>query len=367
MISPEQSACQGIKGIPPCTVGSRAYDGIPDVLRPFGDTALLIGGHRALRAGLALLQGALNGSGIRLTVSPFDRECTLSGAQAYAKEAQSTRAAVILGMGGGKALDTAKVAAHLAGLPVITLPTIPATCAAVTALSVLHEEGGSVGSPFLFLDQPPKHAFLHTGVLSASPAQYLRAGIGDSLAKHVESAFKAGDGSKLSYPDRLGLAAARMGYDTLLDLGVQALADAELGLDTEAYRTAVMCCIINTGVVSLLVQERLNGALAHSLFYALRDNPVFAGFLHGDVVAWGSAVQLMLERKPAEASRLLAFLKALGVPPAQGGCRFSADSIRGWAALALQQTDMADTPCPVDEPMVLDAVERVEFLKQEVA
>jgi glycerol dehydrogenase len=266
-------------------------------------------------------------------------------------------------MGGGRAIDTAKAAAHYAAKPVITLPTIPATCAAATALSVLHHPGLTAYDPFLFLDAPPLHVFIHTGILAASPAMYLRAGIGDSLTKHVEAAYKAGD-EALGYNDRLGLAVARMGYEALMAVGEAALDDAKRGLDSAAFRLACQMCIINTGLVSLLVQDRFNGGLAHALYYALHELPEVARHLHGDVVAWGSLVQLCLEGKEDQALLLRDFLGRLDIPCTLQGLGIALDDARLLALLpdALSQQDMADAPGKVDEAMLRRALIKAETL-----
>ncbi len=348
---------------PPCTMGPDAYSGVSGALRPFGHRALLIGGVRALAAGLPLLEEAVSGKGITLSVSPWSGDCTRDKAMQLAHTARSFKADAVLGMGGGRALDTAKAAAFFAGLPVITLPTIPATCAAVTALCVMHETGGSADSSILFLDAPPSHAFLHTGILAASPDMYLRAGIGDSLTKHVESAFKS-RGAELAYTDRLGLAAAKAGYETLMSIGVQALRDAAAGHDSAVFRLACQLCILNTGFVSLMVREAFNGALAHSLFYALRDFPGFSECLHGDLVAWGSVVQLMLEGRKLEAAKLAGFLETIGIAPSlqRRGISFPSPELLNLLPGALRQQDMAGTPIAVSEAMLAKAVSEAESL-----
>ena len=350
---------------PPFTVGPDAYQGVAEALRPFGDRALLIGGRRALAAGLEPLREALDNKGVTLSVSVFSGECTHAKARSLAHAARGIGAGVLLGMGGGRALDTAKAAAHYAGLPVITLPTIAATCAAVTALCVMHDPEGEAGEPFLFLDAPPAHAFLHTGILAASPPMYLRAGIGDSIGKFVESRFKA-ESAELSYPDRLGLSIARLGYETLLSSGAAALLDAKAGRDGAAFRLVCQCCAVNTGLVSLLVKDSLNGALAHSLYYALRDHPAFSGLLHGDLVAWGSLVQLVLEGREAEARMLSEFLQAIGIPASlrEMGIPFPEPALVSLLPETLRQPDMADPPRPVSAAMLLEAVLSTEALRR---
>lgn len=342
---------------PPFTVGPMAYAGVADAMGPYGARGLIIGGQQALAAGFYPLQEAVSPAGITLAVRPFKGEATMETALEMAEAAKSFGADVILGMGGGRAIDTAKAAGHYAGKPVITLPTIPATCAATTALSVLHHPGLSAYDPFLFLDAPPRHVFLHTGILSAAPAMYLRAGIGDSIAKHVEAVYKAGQ-ERLPYNDRLGLSIARMGYEALMELGEEALRDAVSGQDSPAFRLACQLCVINTGLVSLLVQDRFNGGLAHALYYALHDLPQLSGQLHGDLVAWGSVVQLCLEGKEEEARALKRFISALGIPASldELGLDIRNQTVMALLPQALSQQDMADIPFPVDGEMLAAAI-----------
>lgn len=348
---------------PPFTVGPMAYSGVGDAMRPYGTKGLLIGGQKALGAGFYPLQEAVSSQGITLSVRPFSGEATMETAQEAAQAAQALEADVILGMGGGRAIDTAKAAAHYAGKPVITLPTIPATCAATTALSVLHHPGLTAYDPFLFLDAPPSHVFIHTGIMAQAPAMYLRGGIGDSIAKHVEAVYKAGD-ERLGYNDCLGLAVARMGYEALMAVGETALKDARQGEDSADFRLACQLCIINTGLVSLLVQDRFNGGLAHALYYAMHELPELAAHLHGDVVAWGSLVQLCLEGKEDQALALRDFLGKLDIPCTLQALGLALDDGRLLALLpdALAQQDMAEAPGLVDEALLRRALSMAEAI-----
>ncbi|MDD4080856.1 MAG: iron-containing alcohol dehydrogenase [Eubacteriales bacterium] len=354
---------------PPCTVGPMAYHQAGEIIRHYGVRALLIGGEKALAAGYHPLEKALKDSGVKLSVRPFSGEATAKAARDAAESAKSLGAEAVLGMGGGRAIDTAKAAAHHAGLPVMTFPTIPATCAAVTALVVLHQPGNDACDPFLFLDTPPEHVFLHTGILAAAPDMYLRAGIGDSVAKHVESAFKAGEEATLPFGDLLGLSVAAFGYETLLAVGKEALQDVKAGLDSPALRLACELCVINTGLVSLLVRERFNGGLAHALYYALEELPAFKYKLHGEVVAWGSLVQLCLQGKEQKALALGRFLKSLGIPGTLSAFGTSADDPALLARLpqVLDQPDMKEAPYPVDGAMLLKAILKAEALAARAA
>ena len=105
---------------------------------------LLIGGEKALGAAGQLLRDAIAESCLEIVDTVFFRaDCTYAEIDRLADHARACKADMIFGMGGGKALDTAKGAAYRLGLPVFTFPTIAAPCAATTALSVVYREDGS--------------------------------------------------------------------------------------------------------------------------------------------------------------------------------------------------------------------------------
>ena len=347
-----------MKGVflPRYFIGPDAYDAVKTVV-PAGGRVFLIGGARALGAGRAALEKA--GIGVA-GVHVFRGVCSFGEARALADEAVALGAEYVAGMGGGKALDAAKACGSFAGLPVLTFPTIAATCAAVTKLSVMYHADGAFDR-FLQLDAPPVCAFIHTGIIAAAPDKYLRAGMGDAAAKHFESAFAA-RGDELGYEDGLGIAVGRTCYEPLLAVGRSALADCARGADTQALRTAVSCAIISTGIVSLTVQEMYNGAVAHSLFYAMENLPAVRLCLHGDVVAWGVLVQLGMDGDLKRMEEVRRFLVSLGVPVCLRDMGMRADDPDLHRAIAEvpHQPDMAHLPYPVTEEMVLDAVLKVE-------
>lgn len=219
---------------------------------------------------------------------------------------------MIFGMGGGKALDTAKGAGYEAGLPVFTFPTIAATCAATTALSVVYKENGTFDS-FYFYERPARHCFIDLEVIAKAPARYLQAGMGDTLGKYFECHFAA-RGDQLEHSSALGREISNMCYTPLMEYGVQAWKDCKEDKVSTALKQAVLANIVSTGLVSLVVLDEYNCAIAHSVCYGLDVLPGFEeSYLHGNVVAYGVLVQLAVDGQLDEARKLKRFLQKLEI------------------------------------------------------
>jgi glycerol dehydrogenase-like iron-containing ADH family enzyme len=346
--------------LPSYTVGGDAYAGFAGIARGLGGRVYLAGGIKAMAAALPALQSA-GAQELLAGVTPYGGDCTLPAARALADKASAANATAIAGMGGGRALDTAKAAASMLGLPMLTFPTIAATCAAVTALSVMYREDGAFDR-FVFHGAPPAHAFLHTGVLAAAPCKYLRAGMGDSIAKHFECVFSA-RGMALNHLNAMGTALSAACWEQQLLYGADAMRDAARGEDSPALQNAVLANIVTTGLVSLLVDDRYNGALAHSLYYALESVPAVAhGCLHGDVVAYGVMAQLFMDGQADKAAEVFRFLHAIGTPLTlkSMGVDVFGNGFAAIAEAASCQPDMALLPYTVTPGMILEAVRRTE-------
>ena len=347
------------------TVGEDAYGQLPMAAQSLGSRLFVIGGHTALAAALPRLQAALAGSKLVLAgVQWYGGECTHNNIRACADAAKQAGVQVIVGVGGGKALDTAKGAANLLGVPVFTLPTIAATCAATTALSVVYDDNHKF-IEFAFFAAPPEHTFIDTAVIAAAPVKYLRAGIGDTLAKYYECTF-ASRNDNLDHSSGMAVNLSRMCKDPLLQYGVQALQDCEADMPSEALQQVVLANVVTTGYVSCLVAEEYNGAVAHSLFYGLTILPDFEkNYLHGDVVAYGILVQLALDQNESELVLLRDFLSSIGIPTclADIGTLYEEGVLAPVLAETLTMPDMRHLPYEVPQQMLWQAIGTVEGLK----
>lgn len=368
------------------TIGENAYEEVGTVCAMYGKRALLIGGELALKAGKKRLEDALEQSGktdgqqdqkdtygnsgksawekpeIVDTVL-FGSDCTYKRIDELSQHAKECGADMIFGMGGGKALDTAKGAAQRAGLPVFTFPTIAATCAATTALSVVYKEDGNFDS-FYFFDKPARHCFIDTRIIAEAPECYLRAGIGDTIGKYFECHFAA-RGDQLEHSSALGREISNMCYLPFPEYAKKALEECRENRAGTALCQAVLANIVSTGLVSLLVIDDYNCAIAHSVYYGLVLLPGFEEeYLHGDVVAYGVLVQLAVDGQLDEARELKGFLETLGIRTtlAQMNVNTDRENLKEVLKETVTGPDMDHIPYPVTEDMVYEAMLRVEEL-----
>lgn len=348
------------------SIGEDVYEEAAQICCTYGSRILLLGGEKALEAGEERLKKALSTGAAEMEIvhtAVFGKECTYESIHRWAQYAKEHHVDMIFGMGGGKALDTAKGAAYEAGIPVFTFPTIASTCAATTALSVVYGEDGSFDS-FYFYERPALHCFIDLTVIAKAPFFYLQAGMGDTIGKHFECHFAA-RGDKLLHSSALGREISNMCYMPLLEYGVQALQDCKKNLVTTALEQAVLANIVSTGLVSLLVLDEYNGAIAHSVYYGLVLLPGFEEqYLHGNVVAYGVLVQLAMDGKMEEAARLKKFLQELEIPTTLKEMQVPLEREYLGDVLAdiIKEPDMEHIPYPVTEDMIYQAMEEVERL-----
>ena len=354
--------------LPRFCFGRGVYTRFPELCRPLGSRFAVVGGVTAMEKALPALRGAIDGTDMALLAAlPFGGACTERAMDTLAAELSQLRPDFIVGMGGGKAIDTAKGVAHLLNCPLVSMPTLVSNCAPITALSVVYKEDGPFDR-FLFFDAPPALTLVDLSIAAAAPAKYFRAGMGDTLAKHLESTFSArGDalGVTLDHLSSIGLALSTTCYDPILQYGRRALDEVERGEAGAAMEICARSIIVSAGLVSLMANDDYNCALAHATCYGLQLFPhVEHEFLHGDLVAYGALVQLMVDQQEEKARELRDFLVTLGTPVtlAQMLVPLERSALEATLAEATTGPDMAHIPYAITPDMVFAAMQRVESL-----
>lgn len=248
-------------------------------------------------------------------IKKYQGECTYEHADEIYKSSLENDFDLVLGVGGGKAIDTAKIVAWKMKKDIFIVPTIASTCAGTSALSVVYNSD-STFKEFCFYDAPPKKIFIDLETIKNSPSKYIWAGMGDTLAKFYEVRIKHEymiyKNLPVNFPSAMGVKLSSLCRDLILENGEKAFYEKNI---TEEFKKIVLAILVNTGMVSNLVDEFLNGAVAHSVFYGLTVIPrIEKEHLHGEVVAFGILVQLIMEGKQKEYKELIPFYKKMKFP-----------------------------------------------------
>ncbi|NLA58990.1 MAG: glycerol dehydrogenase [Firmicutes bacterium] len=275
------------------------------------------------------------------------------------QELGADKANVVIGVGGGKTIDTAKAVAYYLKAPVAIVPTIAATDAPTSALSVLYTEDG-VFDEYLVLPANPDLVLVDTRIIASAPARFLSSGMGDALATYFEAEACAKSNAVATAGGVQTLAArqlARLCFETLMEYSEQALWAAEHKVITPALEYIVEANTLLSG----LGFESGGLAAAHAIhngFTALEETHVV---YHGEKVAYSTIVQMVLEgRSSEEIEEVIDFCIAVNLPVtlAQLGIEKPDPQRLMLAAEAATKPEetIHNMPFPVTAEMVRDAI-----------
>ncbi|MFW6263492.1 MAG: glycerol dehydrogenase [Thermotogota bacterium] len=243
----------------------------------------------------------------------FNGECSKGEIERLQKIAKEREAEVIVGIGGGKTLDTAKAIAFYMKIPVIVAPTIASTDAPCSALSVLYTEDG-VFDEYLMLPTNPSVVLMDTEIIAAAPVRLLVSGMGDALATFFEArAASRANAQNMAggQPTEAALDLAELCYERLLSDGLKAKLAAESKVSNPALEVIVEANTYLSGIGF----ESGGLAAAHAIHNGLTVLEECHDFYHGEKVAFGTIAQLTLENAPLEEIReVVAFCKSVGLP-----------------------------------------------------
>lgn len=239
-------------------------------------------------------------------------ECSESQIAALVDAARASGADVIIGAGGGKALDTAKAAARDLNLPVIVFPTIAASDAPCSALAVIYNDDGTVAYD-TFLPRNPDLVLVDTALIAKAPARFLAAGIGDALATFYEadSCRRSGAQNCMKMPGvTIAHEVARLCRDTIFTFGVDALAECDAKTAGPALERVVEANILLSGIGF----ESGGVAAAHAIHHGLCELEDVHHHLHGEKVAIGELAGLKLHGLDEEFEKVRAFCAQVRLP-----------------------------------------------------
>lgn len=282
--------------------------------------AYILGGRRALGVALPQIESSLKDEGIQYEVDVFEGYCTYDNAERYAQRMLAAGCDCLVGVGGGKCMDTSKIVSKLTGMPLGMIPTQLATCVSCTNMAIVYENSGA----YLEACHPDKAiAFILADfeLLVKSPSRYTASGIVDAMAKYPELNFtQRGDYDCTDVDDAAAQAARAMAsctWNLYLTNGREAYADNKAGIISNTFTSIANTNLVTTGVISGLARGSKQLAIAHSLYNNSTTvyPEVWRNYLHGEIVSVGVVLQQYYNDAPeAEIKEYISIAKDLDAP-----------------------------------------------------
>ena len=278
-----------------------------------GKKALCLVSASGLKRNKEVIDGSFAGTDAEVVYEVFNGECCRKEIDRLKAICNENKIDVVIGVGGGKILDTSKAVAYYNKIPVVIVPTIASTDAPCSALSVVYTEDG-VFEEYLWLPANPNLVLVDTDVVVNAPTRLLVSGMGDALATYFEARACERSGASScagGLPTSAAMALAKKCYDTLIEKGYLAKAAAEKHVCTKAVEEVVEANTLLSGIGF----ESGGLAGAHAIHNGLTVLPQCHHMYHGEKVAFGTITQLVLENvDEEELMEVISFCISVGLP-----------------------------------------------------
>lgn len=259
------------------------------------------------------IETSLDGTNTTILFEDFRGECCMTEINRIIEIVEGNNCNVVVGVGGGKTHDTSKAVAYYVKKPVVIVPTIASTDAPCSSLSVIYSDEG-VFEKYLFLPSSPNMVLVDTEIVSHAPARLLVAGIGDAMATYFEAraCYRSDADNCLNGKcTKASLALAKLCYETLLEDGKSAV----LAVNSKVCTKAVENIIEANTYLSGIGFESGGLAGAHAVHNGLTAIEATHKLYHGEKVAFGTLVQLVLENAPIkEIEEVIHLCQSVGLP-----------------------------------------------------
>ncbi len=280
-------------------------------VKAYGAHALVVISGGGLRRSGDVISASLAEAGVACTYDNFNGECSQAEIDRLVEVYRAAGTDVVVGVGGGKIFDTAKAVAAAVDAPVVIVPTIAATDAPCSALSVIYTDDGQF-KEYQFFKSNPNLVLMDTDVISKSPVRLTVSGMGDALATYFEArACTRSDATTCAggHVTEAAMALAQLCYETLISDGLKAKLALEAGACTESVEKIIEANTLLSG----LGFESAGLAGAHAIHNGMTALPETHAYYHGEKVAFGTLTQLVLENAD-ELYEVLDFCVEVGLP-----------------------------------------------------
>lgn len=344
----------------------------PNALNELGALAALYGKRPLVVADVAVLgmlreqlEALLQPHSNAISFLEFSGECSAKQIDAMAAQAEAAKSDVIIAIGGGKAIDTAKGIRIKRGGSIIVVPTVASNDAPTSRLAIVYTDD-HVLSEVRLMPTNPDAVIVDTAIIARAPRRFFVAGIGDALSKkfEVEQCYQSGGMNFYkARPTELAVSIADQCYRVIRRDALASLAAVDRKQPDDAFESIIEATILLSG----LGFESGGLSIAHSLTRGFSAIPSLNGSLHGEQVAFGLLVQLCLEKRSQDfLADIVAFFRQIGLSTNLKGLGLTGDA--GKAIQKIAARSVAEAPYlkqfagEVSVESLVAAIDRAESL-----
>ena len=292
--------------------GQSILNELDKYLQGFGNRLLVIISQSGMKRICPTLDRCFAGKDFHLFYHVFSGECSQTRIDGIVEEVRKNQCTAVIGVGGGKILDTAKAVSYETGLPDVIVPTVASSDSPCSSLSIIYWDNGEFDH-YLFLDNCPNMVIVDTAVIAAAPTRLLVAGMGDAMATWFEARAcrAAGKNNQIhAAPTCAATGLAQMCWENLKRNGQAAKIAVDAGMCTEAVET-----VIETNTYLSSVGFESGGlAAAHGIQKGFTYIPALREQMHGFNVAFCVLAQLVLENALEDLREVMEFSNSVGLP-----------------------------------------------------
>lgn len=293
--------------------GAGALEKLGDLMKTYQiKKPMIIWGKRAKKSCVSRVDKSLSSAKNSYSEYLMETDCTKETCRQILGICKKDHCDIVIGIGGGKVMDMAKAVAHYHNVKVIIAPTVPSSDAAASACTVWYDDQ-HVHADVDFWPENPMAVIADTEIMVNTPERMLAAGIGDALATNLEIQA-AGDKETRAggLPTEAVKALAERCFDILLEYADEAMLAGRMHQVTPSYEKVVEATILLSGIG----WESGGLCTAHVFGNGLTDFKETAHCMHGELVAFGIVVQLVLDPNVTaqERKKIISFLAKYQLP-----------------------------------------------------
>ncbi len=205
--------------------GAGVIDHSGSILAPLGKRFLLVADEKVRNTAGNRISHSLRRAGKICHVVLFGGECCNSEISRIMQQVEKESLDVIVGVGGGKTADTAKVLSIKLDIPVVIVPTLASNDAPTSHFAVIYDEN-HVYDHMEVMKLSPWYVLVDTEILVKAPSRFFIAGIGDAIATKFEAEASANSGANNYFEgqvSQMALAMANLSWEIVKDKALAAL------------------------------------------------------------------------------------------------------------------------------------------------